>query len=93
MAKMQKKAHKQVVSIGAYRRARTTDIDRLTSQILVDPRYVDFTWKDWTTLRAQLKAEISHFDRAILALTKLAMSRDQQILNHMDAPERRQGRR
>jgi len=93
MAKRQKKAQKQVVSIEAYRQARTESVGRLTSQILVGQWYADFTWKDWSTLLAQLKTEISQVDRAILALTKLAIGRGQPFLNQTDAPERKQGRR
>ena len=92
MGKVQKKT-KQVVSIEAYRQARTEDADRLTSQLLVGQWYADFVWKDWSTLLAQLKTEISEIDRAILALTKLAMGRSQLFLNQAIAPERKQGRR
>lgn len=93
MAKVQKKAQERVVSIEAYRQALTKDVGRLTSQILVDRRYAGFIRTDWSTLLVQLKTEISYLDRAILALTKLAMSRGQSILNQTDAPEQRQGRR
>ena len=83
----------RVVSIDAYRQSRTKGVGRLTSQILAGRLYAEFTWKDWSTLLAQLKTEISQIDRAILALTKLAMGRGQPILSQTDAPELKQGRR
>ncbi len=92
MGKVQKKT-KRVVSIEAYRQARTGNARRPTSQILVGQWYADFVWKDWSTLLAQLKTELSEIDRAILALTKLAMERSQPFLNEAIAPERKQGRR
>jgi hypothetical protein len=92
MAKRQKKI-KQVVSIEAYRQSRTRGVGTLTSQTHLGQWYADFVWKDWSTLLAQLKTEISEIDRAILALTKLAMGRSQPFLNQANAPERKQGRR
>ena len=92
MAKRQKKAE-QVLSIEAYRQSRTEGVGRLTSQILLGQWYADFIWKDWSTLLVQLKTEISQVDRAILALTKLTMLRNQPFLNQANTPERKQGRR
>jgi hypothetical protein len=92
MAKMQKKA-KQIVSIDVYRRSRADGIGRLTSQIRLGQPYADFVWKDWSTLLAQLKTEVSQIDRAILALTKVTVGRGQPSLNQADTPERKQGRR
>ncbi len=93
MAKKQKKAKERVVSIDAYRQSRTKGVGRLTSQILVGRWYADFSWKDWSTLLAQLKTEISQIDRAILALTRLAKGRGQLILNQTDPSERKQAQR
>jgi len=93
MAKRQKKGQKQVVSIETYQQTRTGGVGRRTSQILVGGSYADFTWKDWSTLLAQLRTEISQIDRAILALTKLAMGRGQPLLDQTNALERKQGRR
>jgi hypothetical protein len=93
MAKVQKKAQERVVSIDAYRQARTKGVGRLTSQILIGRWYAGFSWKDWSTLLAQLKTEISQIDRAILALTKLEMGRNQPFFSQNNAPERKQGRR
>lgn len=84
---------KRVVSIEAYRQSRTQGVGPLTSQIRINQWYADFVWKDWSTLLAQLKTEISEIDRAILALTKLAVGRSQPFLNQANAPERKQGRR
>jgi len=93
MAKVQKKTKARVVSIDAYRRTRTKGAGRLTTQILVGRWCEDFVWKDWNTLLAQLKTELSQIDRAILALKKLAIGRSQPFLNQTHAPERKQGRR
>jgi hypothetical protein len=93
MAKRQTKAPKQVVSIEAYRQARTKGVGGLTSQILAGRWYGDFIRKDWSTLLVQLKTEKSQIDRAILALTKLAKGRGQLILNQTDASERKQAQR
>ena len=93
MAKVQKKAKERVVSIEAYRQSRAKSVGMLTGQTLAGRWYADFTWKDWSTLLAQLKTELSHFDRAILALTKLAMERSQPFTNQANAPARKQGRR
>jgi len=92
MAKKHKKAQEQVVSIEEYRQARTNGIV-LPSQILAGRWYAGFSWKDWTRLLTQLKTEKSQVDRAILALTKLAIGRDQRFSNQTNAPERKQGRR
>ncbi len=93
MAKRQKKAQERVVSIEAYRHARTEGVGRLRSKILVGRWYEDFSWKDWSTLLAQLKTEMSQIDQAIVALTKLALERSQPFLNQTHAPERKQSRR
>ena len=90
MAKVQKKT-RQVVSIDRYRQARTEGVGSVMSQIPVG-WYAGFTRKDWSTLLAQLKTEISQIDRAILTLTKLAMGRGQPFLNQTNAPARKQGR-
>jgi hypothetical protein len=92
MTKRQKKA-KQVVSIEWYRQPCANGIGRITSPVRLSQWYAHFTWKDWTTLLAQLKTEISRFDRAILALTKLAIVRGQPLMNQTNALERKQGRR
>jgi hypothetical protein len=92
MAKRHNKA-KQVVSIEAYRLARAKGVDRLARQILVGRRYDDFIWGEWSAILAQLKTEVSHIDRAILVLTKLAMGRGQPFLNQTNPPERKQSRR
>jgi|GEM_PF-6879585 len=86
MDKVQKKT-KRVVSIEAYRQSHT---EGLTSQILASQWYADFAWKDWSTLLAQLKTEISEIDRAMLALTELALGRSQPFLNQAIAPGRKQ---
>jgi len=91
MAKKHKKAQEQVVSIEEYRQARNGIV--LPSQILAGRWYAGFSWKDWTRLLTQLKTEKSQVDRAILALTKLAIGRDQRFSNQTNAPERKQGRR
>lgn len=93
MAKRQKRAQERVVSIEAYRQSRPKRVGRLTSQVRLGQWYADFIWKDWSTLLAQLKTEISQIDRAILALTKLSTGRSQPFLNQANAPERKQGRR
>jgi hypothetical protein len=92
MAKKQKKAQKRVVSIEAYQQSRSKNAGRLTSQILLGQWYAGFIWKDWSTLLAQLKTEISQIDGAILALTKLAVLR-RPFVNDADALERKQGLR
>jgi hypothetical protein len=92
MAKKRKKTQEQVVSIEAYRQARTEGVV-LTHQILAGRWHPGFTWKDWSALLAQLKTERSQVDRAIVALTKLAIGRDQRFLNQTNAPERKHGRR
>ena len=93
MAKVQKKAKERVVSIEAYRRSHVERVGALTGQIHLGQWYADFVWKDWSTLLAQLKTEISEIDQAILALTKLEMGRSQPFWNQANAPARRQGRR
>lgn len=92
MAKRQKKI-KQVVSIEAYRQSRTQGVGTLTSQIRLGQWCADFVWKDWSTLLAQLRTEMSEIDRAIQALTKLAMERSEPFLDQTNAPARKQGRR
>jgi len=89
MTKRQKKA-KQVISIEAYRQSCANGIGRVTSEVRPNQSCAYFAWKDWNTLLAELKTEISQFDRAILALTKLAIARGQLILNQSDASERKQ---
>jgi len=92
MTKKHKKAQEQVVSIEAYRQARSKGV-ALTSQVLAGRWYAGFGRKDWSTLLTELKTERSQVDRAILALTKLAIGRDERFLNQIDPPERKQGRR
>lgn len=93
MAKRQNKAKERVVSIDAYRQPGAKGVHGLTSQILVGRLYADFAWKDWTSLLEQLKTEMSQIDRAILALTKLAIGRGQAFLSQTNAPVRKHGRR
>jgi hypothetical protein len=84
---------KQVIPIDAYRQPRTEVAGRLTSQIRSGEWYGNFAWKDWGKLLAQLKNEMFEIDRAILALTKLAIERREPLLDETSEPERKQGRR
>jgi hypothetical protein len=90
MAKTKKRTLEHVVSIDAYGQPRSKSFANLTNQFAVGQWCADFTRKDWRTLLAQLKAEMLQFDRAILALTKLAIGRGS--LNQTNALERKQGR-
>lgn len=89
MAKRQKKT-KQVVSIEAYRQSRPEGVGTLPRQIRLGQWCADFVWKDWSTLLAQLKTEMSEIDRAIQALTKLAMERSEPFVEQANAPARKQ---
>jgi hypothetical protein len=86
MAKVQKKAKEQVVSIEAYRQSRTNGVLRLTTQNHGGQWHADFVWEDWGPLVAQLKTELLEIDRAILALTKLTIGRTRPFLNQANAP-------
>jgi hypothetical protein len=90
MAKRHKKTRKKVVSIEAYRPPAAADIPM--DPALIGRWWADFSWKDWSTLLAQLQAEVSQIDRAILALTKVAVGRGQLLLNQTSTPEKKQGR-
>ena len=92
MTKTQKKA-KQVISIEAYPQSCANGSGRVTSQVRLNQWCAHFTWKDWRTLLAQLKTELSQFDQAILALTELARGRGQLILNQTEGSERKQAQR
>ena len=85
MARVQNKPKKQVVSIDTGRQS-------LTSELLADRLYTDFE-EDWSTTLERLKTEISQIDRAILALTQLALGRGQHSLSPTGGAEQKECRR
>ena len=93
MTKVQNKARRQVVSIDTGRQSLTRGIEDFRRGLLANRLYVD-SGTDWSTTLARLKAEISQIDRAILALTQLAIRRGQRALclSPIGAAEQTEGR-
>ena len=94
MVKVQNKTKRHVVSIETGRPLDSEGADRFNTWLLPVHRHPDCA-DDWNTVLTRLRTEISQIDKAIQALTQLAMGRGRlpEPVSPASEPELKEGRK